>query len=171
MPELMPGNSLGFLLVDNARLFRLNFDKMVQDAGLELTPGEVRALAYVARYSGSRQAKLADQMGVEPMTLSAYLDRLESRKLVTRKIDPTDRRAKVVEPTDHAVVVFDQIRPLAVRMYERVTDGFNAEERALAETLLRRMRVNLTNDPAILGEDGVAGARPHEEPRRTADRV
>ena len=156
MPQLMPGNSLGFLLVDIARLFRQEFDRAVHDAGIGLTPGEVRALAYVARYTGSRQATLAERMGVEPMTLSAYLDRLENRGLVVRRVNPSDRRAKVVEPTKEAEAVFEQARPLANQTYERIVGGFNEEERKLAETLLRRMRLNMTTDPAVIGEDTAA---------------
>ena len=41
-------------------------------------------------------------MGVEAMTLSTYLDRLEALDLVRRSPDPADRRAKLVEVTDLA---------------------------------------------------------------------
>lgn len=119
MTQLMPDNSLGFLLTDLSRLFRQAFEKSVGDAGLALTPGEIRALAHVARYGGARQAVLAERMGVEPMTLSAYLDRLEARGLIVRTTDPTDRRAKVISQTASARDVIEQIRPLAEQIYVR----------------------------------------------------
>jgi MarR family transcriptional regulator, transcriptional regulator for hemolysin len=62
-----------------------------------LTAGEARTLAYVALYPASRQTALAAQMNVEPMTLVTFLDRLESRSLIARQPDPTDRRAKIVQ--------------------------------------------------------------------------
>ncbi|MEX6504761.1 MarR family winged helix-turn-helix transcriptional regulator [Jiella sp. M17.18] len=156
MPQLLPSNSLGFLIVDVARLFRQEFEHAVVEAGVELTPGELRALAHVARFKGARQAVLAERMGVEPMTLSAYLDRLESRGLVTRATDPNDRRAKVVNPTDAAEVVFENTRPIAAKVFERITDGFTDEERDTVRALLTRMRANLTKDPYILGDAAAA---------------
>ena len=156
MPQLLPSNSLGFLIVDCARLFRQEFERIVVDAGIELTPGELRALAHVARFEGSRQAVLADRMGVEPMTLSAYLDRLEARGLVTRATDPHDRRAKAVHTTEAASRIFEETRPLAVAVYDRITSGFSESEREQALDLLGRMRANLTSDSSILGQTSEA---------------
>lgn len=146
MTQLMPGNSLGFLLTDLSRLFRQAFEKVVGNAGMELTPGEIRALAQVARHNGARQAVLADRMGVEPMTLSAYLDRLEVHGLIVRTTDPTDRRAKVISPTPAAEVIFERVRPLAMEVYDKMTAGLNAEELRVIDTALVKMRANLVNE-------------------------
>jgi MarR family transcriptional regulator, transcriptional regulator for hemolysin len=143
MTQLMPDNSLGFLLTDLSRLFRQAFERSVGDAGLELTPGEIRALAHVARYGGARQAVLAERMGVEPMTLSAYLDRLEARNLIVRTTDPTDRRAKVISHTARANDVIDMIRPLAEQIYVQITDGIEPGELKTMEKALLRIRGNL----------------------------
>ena len=158
MPELIASNSLGFLLVDVARLFRQEFERAVVEAGMSLTPGEIRALLYVWRFEGSRQAVLAERMGVEPMTMSAYLDRLESRDLVERKVDKNDRRAKVVTTTAAAAAVFEEIRPLATAMYDRLVTGFSEEERDVVQQLLTRIRLNLTTDPQIVGETPIIPA-------------
>ncbi|BDA86725.1 MarR family transcriptional regulator [Aureimonas sp. SA4125] len=143
MTQIMPENSLGFLLNDLSRLFRQAFEKSMGDAGLVLTPGEIRALAHVARHGGARQAVLAERMGVEPMTLSAYLDRLETRGLIIRTTDPTDRRAKVIHLTDRADDVIDQVRPLAAQIYAQITDGIDAGELRTMESALLRIRDNL----------------------------
>lgn len=157
MTQLIPGNSLGFVIVDLGRLYRQAFERAVETAGLGLTPGEIRALAYVARYEGSRQASLAERMGVEPMTLSSYLDRLEARGLINRETDATDRRAKVITSTPEAERVFERVRPLAMSVYEHTVDGLSEEERELVHKLMRRMRLNLATDPAIVAEDGIIG--------------
>lgn len=148
MPHLLPGDSLGFLINDVSRLFRQAFERAVIEAGMELTPGEIRALAYVARYPGSRQAKLADNMGVEPMTLSAYLDRLENRKLIARATDPTDRRAKIVTLTEISGKIFEDARPIAEQVFDHMVEGLEPEAVSTVQTALRQMRANLASDPA-----------------------
>ncbi|WAP68029.1 MarR family winged helix-turn-helix transcriptional regulator [Jiella pelagia] len=158
MPKLTSSNPLGFLLVDVARLFRHEFERAVVEAGLSLTPGEIRALIYVWRFEGSRQAVLAERMGVEPMTMSAYLDRLETRGLITRAVDKNDRRAKVVHTTQAAADVFEDIRPLAAATYDRLVNGFSDEERELVSQLLTRIRRNLTSDPQILADEQAIAA-------------
>lgn len=147
MPHLEPGNSLGFLITDVSRLFRQMLEKAVIEAGLELTPGEIRVLSHVIRYQGSRQAVLADRMGVEPMTLSAYLDRLEVRGLIQRATDPSDRRAKVIHSTEKAERVLSDARPISLDVYERATRGLSETERQEVERLLQHIRANMTNDP------------------------
>ncbi|MBO0905610.1 MarR family winged helix-turn-helix transcriptional regulator [Jiella sonneratiae] len=166
MPKQISNNSLGFLLVDVARLFRQEFERAVVEAGLSLTPGEIRALIYVWRYEGSRQAVLAERMGVEPMTMSAYLDRLEGRGLIARMVDKNDRRAKVVTTTDAAANVFEEIRPVAMAMYDRLVSGFTEDERELVNQLLTRIRQNLTSDPLPVGDDPVLS--PHQEGKQVA---
>ena len=163
MSQLLPGNALGFIIVDLGRLYRQAFEKAVIDAGLELTPGEIRALAHVARYEGSRQAALAEYMGVEPMTLSAYLDRLEARGLITRSVDPSDRRAKIIDPTDQAERIFAEARPVALAVYERTVAGLNEDEREFANRVMRRMRDNLTTDPNLLGECASPERKQHAD--------
>lgn len=152
MSQLMPGSSLGFLLTDVSRLFRQSFEKAVEACGLELTPGEIRVLAHVSTYDGSRQAVLAELMGVEPMTLSAYIDRLEMQGLVTRMPDPTDRRAKVIRPTEKVAKLFDEVRPIALGVYSHATRGLSPDQVQTMEAGLIAMRANFGLDLANANE-------------------
>lgn len=160
MPLNEAGNALGFLLTDVARLFRQQLEKAVMEAGLDLTPGEIRALSHVARHEGSRQAVLAERMGVEPMTLSAYLDRLETRGLVKRSPDPYDRRAKVINTTEKAGGVFASARPIATKVHDRITRGLSQHERDEVERLLAHIRQNMTTEPMVVADGGDQGTVP-----------
>src|SRR5215210_307014 len=104
-----PEESIGLLLSDAARLLRLQIDRALESAGLGLTAGEARTLAYVALYPASRQTALAAQMNVEPMTLVTFLERWESRRLIAREADPTDRRAKIVQLAPDAQPALAQV--------------------------------------------------------------
>lgn len=152
MSHLTSGNALGFLLTDTARLFRQFFERSVTENGLGLTPGEVRALGHAMRFDGSRQAVLADRMGVEPMTLSAYLDRLEARGLIERTVDPSDRRAKIVRPTAAATEIMRQLDPLFETVYVQATKGLTDSQADAMTEALAIVRANLTNDSVLLAK-------------------
>jgi len=135
--------TVGLLLVDGARLLRLRIDRALEGAGLGLTSGEARTLAYVARYPASRQTALAAQMNVEPMTLVTFLDKLESRGLVSREPDPMDRRAKIVQLSPDAQPTLEQVRGITRKVQEGAMQDFDPDEAEMLRTLLKRMRANM----------------------------
>lgn len=108
--------TITFLITDVARLLRSEFDRRTSSAGMGLTPGEARILVSAAREGVVRQAFLAERMGVEAMTLSTYLDRLEGRGLVERVADPADRRAKLVHLTEAAEPVLEEIARIGTEL-------------------------------------------------------
>jgi DNA-binding MarR family transcriptional regulator len=120
-------DTLGFLISDVARILRAEIERRIAAAGVAVTPGEGRALANVARCGIVRQNVLAERMGVEAMTLSGYLDRLESRGLVTRAADPADRRAKLVELTPQAEDVLADVRAIGAAIREDLTGIMGAD--------------------------------------------
>ncbi|MEI2386657.1 MarR family transcriptional regulator [Breoghania sp. JC706] len=143
MSTVPPGRTITFLLNDLARLARRHFAEGLADAGLELTLGEARALAFARRLPGKRQHELAEYLGVEPMTLVGFLDRLEAAGLVERVADPDDRRAKLVRLTDKAAPVIRIFDELTDRIRKTAFDGFSEDEIERTFALLDTMRANL----------------------------
>jgi MarR family transcriptional regulator, transcriptional regulator for hemolysin len=143
MLSKQPEESIGLLLVDVARLLRIQIDRALEDAGLGLTAGEARTLAYVSLYPASRQTALAAQMNVEPMTLVTFLDKLESRGLVTREPDPTDRRAKIVQLAPDAQPTLEQVLGVTRAVQEGALQDFSPDEVERLRTQLKRMRANI----------------------------
>ncbi len=134
---------LGFLIADAARLLRMAFEKRVAQAGLGLTPGEARALMNIAATDGSRQLDIAQRMGVEPMTLCAYLDKLESRGLVERQPCSADRRAKRINLTPASAPVLAAIRQELGGLIEGATHGMDDERCTLLKQALTSFSTNL----------------------------
>lgn len=137
---------LGFLIVDTARLYRARIDRAFDQAGLGLTAGEARTLAYINLHPGLRQTALAEKMNVEPMTVVGFLDRLEAAGLVGREADPKDRRAKIATLTPEAAPYLAGISTAAALARTDALDGFSDEEQALLRDLLQRVRTNLARD-------------------------
>ncbi len=136
----------GFLLIDSARLLRARFDRALDDAQLGLTAGEARALFHVHFHEPSRQTALAARMGVEPMTLVGFLDRLEAAGLVVREPDPTDRRAKIVRLTGQAQAFLERAMAVTRGVREAALKDFSPDEIDLFRTMLARLRTRLLED-------------------------
>ena len=143
MPHHVNPESFGFLVTDLYRLIRGEMDRAIAQAGLGVTAGEARTLSHAARAGSVRQNVLAERMGVEAMTLSGYLDRLEARDLVRRANDPSDRRAKLVELTDKADAVLEAIGRVGTEMRRSAAGTLSEAEWDEMLEKLKVVRANL----------------------------
>jgi DNA-binding MarR family transcriptional regulator len=156
MPFKLESETIGMLLTDVSRLLRGAFDRKVNAMDLGITPGEARTLIQVALTEGIKQAEIATRMGIEPMTLSAYLDRLEATGLVARVPDPADRRAKNVVITEKAGPLLSELMTGLREMMNAYTAGLDEETRAFLCSNLRILRDNLRQlDPCLAGKEMV----------------
>lgn len=145
MPRQIDPESFGFLVTDLARMLRAEMDRRIAGSGMELTPGEVRLLAQAARAGTVRQSVLAERIGVEAMTVSAYVDRLEARGLIERLPDPSDRRAKLIALTDAADAVLDQVKVFAEDARRQAAQSVDPHEWAAMLKVLKTVRCNLSD--------------------------
>jgi MarR family transcriptional regulator, organic hydroperoxide resistance regulator len=77
-------------------------------ADLGLSAAEINALANLA--SGALSVRqLSEATGTKPSTLTSLLDRLESRGLLTRELDATDRRSFRISLTGRGGTVAAQV--------------------------------------------------------------
>jgi MarR family transcriptional regulator, transcriptional regulator for hemolysin len=143
MSRTVDPDSLGFVITDVGRLLRAAVEKRIVLNGTDITPGEARALIHIAALNGGRQTVLAERLGVEPMTVSGYVDRLEQRGLVERRVDSSDRRARLVYATDAADQVIDEARAVAGSVLGAAMEGVAPADKAVFEAVLRSMRGSL----------------------------
>ncbi|RWX75132.1 MarR family transcriptional regulator [Neorhizobium lilium] len=134
---------LAFLIGDAARLLRTALEKRVAQSGLGLTPGEARALINIAATDGSRQLDIALRMGVEPMTLCTYLDKLQALGLVERQPCTVDRRAKRINLTPASIDMLAAIRQELGDILARATQGMDEERCDLLAETLKSFNANL----------------------------
>ncbi|MBE9603853.1 MarR family transcriptional regulator [Acetobacteraceae bacterium H6797] len=143
----MPSNDhpepLGFILIDATRLLRAGVERALSEAGLGVTPGEGRVLAAIDVMGPVRQSEIAARLSLEPMTVLGHVDRLEARGLVTRRPDPGDRRAKLIEARPEAADLLLRLRQVLSQVRARAMADFTAEEAAQLQALLRRLRDGL----------------------------
>ena len=91
---------------------------------------------------------LARAAEVDPGAMTRLLDRLETKGLVTRSADPTDRRALNIQLTDAGLVIWQDINKCGERVRERAMAGMSETEREELTRLLEQARDNLiSTDP------------------------
>ena len=82
----------GFLLKDLSRRYVLRFEQHAREISLTLM--QCKVLAHLEKNEGASQARLAELTDIEPMMMVRILDRMEADKLLERRPDPADRRAR-----------------------------------------------------------------------------
>ena len=141
--------SVGFLLVDVARLMRRDFDRRVRS--MKLTQAQWRAIGHLAREDGINQTVLADRLDVKPITLGRLVDRMEAAGWVQRCADPGDRRASLLYLTPKVQPILNELRGRAAEAREDLLAGVpDADRKTLAKTL-ERMKHNLLATETVGG--------------------
>ena len=158
MQPLSPAKNLYLLLHDVARLLRRRIDQRAQAIGL--TSAQWRILSSVARaeflnHEPLNQAVLADQMDMEPITLSRHVDRMEAAGLIERRPNPLDRRAYRLFVTENSKPLLNSFRAVGTECLSGALTGVSEEEIAIVTDVLARMRTNIVSK-AEGGEPDVA---------------
>ena len=132
---------LGFLLHDVARLLRKRFEQRARDSGLTRT--QWHTLAILSKNDGIKQRCLAEELEIEPITLTRILDRLVDQGLVERRPHPTDRRAFLIHICDEALPLLNNMRELGVLTRQEALENISQEEQEHLVQMLQSMKENL----------------------------
>ena len=103
----------------------------------DISPSHLRALRVLTRFGVMRLSELSDRLHIAPRSTTEVVDALESRDLVQRRPDPDDRRATLVELTEHGASVLAAIRGTEA---ERVFGRLSPADRAHLACILRELR-------------------------------
>src|SRR3954471_22250336 len=109
-----------------------------------LTPASFGLLNVLGAREGAMQQELGAAMGIDPSTMVALIDSLESAGLAKRKPHPKDRRARMVAITPKGRRTLERGRALAAQVEDEVLGGLRSAER---KELLKLMRRALDSAP------------------------
>ncbi len=76
---------------------------------INLPLGSTRALLAIETQNARTPGRIAEVLGVSRTTVTGLVDRLESERLLTRSIDPLDRRSFVLQLTEQGRTLIRQI--------------------------------------------------------------
>ena len=106
----------------------------------DITPAQFRALRVLRRYGVMRLSELSDRLKIAARSTTEVIDALQARNLAGRRPDPADRRATLVELTDHGLQVLHGIREARGSESERVFDRLTPADRVALAAILRKLR-------------------------------
>ena len=131
----------GFLI---RRLHQIHYALFFEECKeSRLTPvqyGVVTALAFRGELD---QVSLAAELGLDRTTTAQVLSRLEARKLVARRSNPADRRAKLARVTPRGRAVMSDAFEAMQRSQDRLCAPLSQKERdVFMATLVRLIEAN-----------------------------
>lgn len=116
------------------------FDDMYREHGFTNTEFEVLMCNYAWGEKYKRPGALADFLGMSPGGMTAVLDRLESKGLITRTVAEDDGRARRVEATDEGLRLADfGLRIQLGWINEHIGSTLNREEQDVFLGLLGKL--------------------------------
>lgn len=142
--------AFGFVLHEAARLLSKRFDQKARAIGL--TRAQCSVLFRLSMQEGVNQARLAELMEMEPISLARLVDRMEQAGWVERRPDPADRRARRLYMTAKAKPVYERMIAVGLETRGEALAGISQSDRDRIIDLLIQVRRNLS-------EHGEAGAR------------
>ncbi len=134
---------LGFLIHDAARLLRKRFEKRGSRHGLPAA--QWRLLVRVVKEEGISQARIAELLEVEPISVSRLIDRMEEGGWIERRQDPSDRRVRTIHSTEKSREAYGEIKSHAGEVYEEALAGMPADDRAALIKSLDKIIENLSD--------------------------
>jgi MarR family transcriptional regulator for hemolysin len=161
--NMPPAKGLGLLIHDVGRLLRRLIDQRAQAVGM--TSAQWRVLSAVARAEfkqeeAPNQAAIADQMDLEPITLSRLIDRMEAAGLIERRPDPADRRAHRLYLQEGARPLVARFREIAIGCLTDALAGVSEAELDQVTDVLTRIRNNLTGKAEVVPPSSGGVASP-----------
>ena len=106
----------------------------------DITPAQFRALQVLRRHGVMRLSELSDRLKIAARSTTEVIDALQARDLARRRPDLHDRRATLVELTEHGMQVLHDIREARGSESERVFDRLTPADQAALTAILRKLR-------------------------------
>jgi MarR family transcriptional regulator, transcriptional regulator for hemolysin len=147
-----------FALGELQRLVRAYADK--QAARYGITRAQWAVLAKVERTEGLKQSELAEQMEMQPITLTRLIDRLCDNGWIERRSDDTDRRVNRLYLRKAARPLLGKLSGLRSELTATALDGISPSDAQRLLTQLETIKENVRN--AI---QNPAGEPPRKEQR------
>ena len=132
-----------FTLGELQRLVRAYADRQAVRYGI--TRAQWAVLAKVERFEGMKQTELAEQMEMQPITLTRLIDRLCDAGWIERRSDETDRRVNRLYLRKAAKPLLTKLAGLKAELTETALEGISPSDANRLLSQLEAIKENVRN--------------------------
>jgi DNA-binding MarR family transcriptional regulator len=143
----VPFRSVGFTVSTIGYAVSRRFREIL--APLKLEPREFALLRSVSASEGESQQAIGGRLKIPPSRMVAFIDSLEARGLLERRLNPDDRRTRALHLTDAGRELLGRAFALAVEHERDLCADLSAEEREQLLDLLQRVGLRLGLPPGV----------------------
>ena len=123
-----------------SRLISTHVDRAMADH--RLTHAQWWGLMHIFRHEGATQTELAEIMQMGRPAAGKLLDRLEAKRWVERRPDPSDSRLRRVYLRREVVPIFELMTSEGKQLLQDLLVGISPAEEARLSTGLQKIRAN-----------------------------
>lgn len=114
-----------------------------------LSPGQPKVLRYIHSHENCKLKDIAKECDVESATVSKILDNLEEKGMLTKVINPHNKRAYQLNLTVEGQKALEKWDEHCLEVEQISLKGFSDEEKQQFKDYLCRMYTNLTGKEII----------------------
>ena len=109
------------------------------EIGPVVTPIQYAILCVLLTNPGIDQVSLAGLAAIDTSTAASVALRLEDKGLLTRRVDPRNRRQRILELTPAGEALLESVNDGIGRLHQRIFEKFTADEEAVFMRLLDKL--------------------------------
>ncbi|MDR1657425.1 MAG: MarR family transcriptional regulator [Deltaproteobacteria bacterium] len=143
IPFYLSEESLGFMTVTAYRSLNSTLRRKFKKLNIDLTPEQWGVLVLLWERGAATQDELAAALCVDKSTMSRVLSSAEDKGFITREVDPTNERKKIIRTAEKSL----QLRKMGFEMSSGVMQlaltGISQQEAQTCIKVLAAIKNNL----------------------------
>lgn len=137
----MKNREIAALLIEVCKRRRNKKNQLLSAANIY--EGQDLLLCKLSHKDGQTMTELAENICIQPATLSVTIRRMEANGLIAKKTNDTDKRISHIHMTEKGREIWSTSRQVWNEMETLTTKGFSEAEKDALKDMLQRMANNL----------------------------
>ena len=134
----------GFYITQIKQLQGRIFERLLTENGIEISGGQGRILFVLWKNDSLTVSEISDKTSLAKNTLTVVLNGMVNKGIVTKRVNPENRRQTIISLTDYARSLRERYETVSQQMNELFYQGFSDDEREQFEGYLERIVKTLT---------------------------
>jgi DNA-binding MarR family transcriptional regulator len=135
--------ALGHFMGRTTRAMSRMLQNIITHAGYDITIEQWVIIANLNRENGQFHQQLANNTYKNKTSVTRMINALQKKGLVERIPDPKDLRQKRILLTKKGVQLYKKLRPLALQVQEKATQGIEPDEMEYCKNILLKIYGNI----------------------------